>query len=522
MNIEAHLVEIENPFAAASSAFEELVQELSGVQTQKKTHSELETLINVRGIEIMRLLLQGHLEVRAKETVSTPVRNKQGLVLPYKRERGRALESVFGTVWVNRTGYEAKGESMLYPLDGDLNLPKERYSFGVRKRVVTEALKNSFDEAVVAVSTTTGAHVPKRQAEELVNRAAIDFDKFYDQDSVVPEPVKSGELLVLSVDGKGVVMRESDLRHSTQKAAQKRKQKLESKLSQGEKKGSKRMATVAAVYTVERFERTPEQVYSNIMQRLRIVGLKRPRPEQKRVWASLQKEPKQVIGEVFDEALGRDSSQQKQWIALVDGNKTQLDLLEEYAQKHSLQLTIILDLMHVLSYLWKAAHAFFPSGSKESEEWVAQRFLKLLYGQASSVAGGIRRSATIRGLSDSQRKPVDKCANYLLKYKAFLHYDKYLAQGLPICSGVIEGTCRHLINDRMDRTGARWGLKGAEAVLKLRSLYASGDLEDYWIFHERQEQLRNHTSRYADKKLPQLQTLNNGGATAPPHLHLVK
>ncbi len=42
MEIEAHLVEIENPFAAAWSAFEELVQELSGVKTQKKTHSELE------------------------------------------------------------------------------------------------------------------------------------------------------------------------------------------------------------------------------------------------------------------------------------------------------------------------------------------------------------------------------------------------------------------------------------------------------------------------------------------------
>ena len=95
MNIEAHLVEIENPFAAASSAFEKLVQELSGVQTQKKTHSELEKLINVRGIEIMRLLLQGHLEVRAKEVALMPVRNKQGSVLPYKRERGRAKEVSF-------------------------------------------------------------------------------------------------------------------------------------------------------------------------------------------------------------------------------------------------------------------------------------------------------------------------------------------------------------------------------------------------------------------------------------------
>ncbi len=521
MEIEAHLVERENPFAAARNAFEKLVQELSVVQTQKKTHSELEKLINVRGIEVMRLLLQGHLEARGAEVSLMPVRNKEGSVLSYQRERGRALESLFGTVWVNRIGYEAKGERMLYPLDGDLNLPRERYSLGVRQRVATEAVKNSFDEAVAAVSTTTGAHVPKRQAEELVSRAAIDFDGFYDQDSVVLEPEESGELLVLSVDGKGVVMRSSDLRQPTQKAAQKRKQKLSSKLSQGEKKGAKRMATVAAVYTVERFERTPEQVYANIMQRLRLVERKRPRPEQKRVWASLQKAPKEVIGEVFDEALGRDPNQQKQWIALVDGNKTQLDLLKQYAQKHSLQLTIILDLMHVLSYLWKAAHAFFPSGSKESEEWVAERFLKLLSGQASSVAGGIRRSATLRGLSDSQRQPVDKCANYLLKYKAFLHYDEYLAQGFPICSGVIEGTCRHLINDRLDRTGARWSLKGAEAVLKLRSLYASGDLEDYWTFHERQEQQRNHNSRYADQTLPQLQTPKDR-ATGSRHLHLVK
>ena len=136
---------------------------------------------------------------------------------------------------------------------GDLNLPQEKYSFGVRKRMATEAVKNSFDEAVAAVSTSTGAHVPKRQAEELVSRAAVNFEEFYDQESVVLEPEESGELLVLSVDGKGVVMRESDLRQPTQKAAQKRKQKLSSKLSPGEKKGSKRMATVAAVYTVKRF-----------------------------------------------------------------------------------------------------------------------------------------------------------------------------------------------------------------------------------------------------------------------------
>ena len=136
-------------------------------------------------------------------------------------------------------------------------------------------------------------------------------------------------------------MRPSDLRPSTRKAAQKRKQKRSSKLSQGEKKGSKRMATVAAVYSVEPFKRTAEQVYANIMQRLRLIEQKRPRPEQKRVWASLQKAPREVIGEVFNEALGRDPNQQKQWIALVDGNKTQVisdkecTLISETDDSHS-------------------------------------------------------------------------------------------------------------------------------------------------------------------------------------------
>jgi hypothetical protein len=391
----------------------------------------------------------------------------------------------------------------------------------VRQRVTTEAVKVSFDEVVEAVSTTTGAHVPKRQAEELVARAAMDFDAFYDQDSAVPEQKESGSILALRVDGKGVVMQEKDLREQIQKAAQKHRQKLASKLSKGEKKGSKRMATVAAVYTIEPFERTPEQVEASIMQRLRLVEPKRPRPEHKRVWASLQKQPSEVIDEVFEEALRRDPSQQKPWVALVDGNKTQLELLQQYARKHSIQLTIILDLMHVLSYLWKAAHVFFHEGSKESEQWVSERLLKLLSGEAILVASGIRRSATLRGLSEDERKPVDKCADYLLKYKEFLHYPTYLSNGFPICSGVIEGTCRHLINDRMDRTGARWRLVGAEAVLKLRSLYASGDLEDYWKFHEQQEQQRNHTSRYADKKLPRLRKPDEGETTLN-HLTLVK
>lgn len=96
--------------------------------------------------------------------------------------------------------------------------------------------------------------------------------------------------------------------------------------------------------------------------------------------------------------------------------------------------------------------------------------LQILHGNASEVARGMRQSATKRGLTTEQRKAIDSCAGCLIKYKKMLRYDQYLSQGLPIATGVIEGACRSLVKDRMDVTGARWTLPGAEAVLKARSL----------------------------------------------------
>ena len=128
--------------------------------------------------------------------------------------------------------------------------------------------------------------------------------------------------------------------------------------------------------------------------------------------------------------------------------------------------------------------------------------LEILRGNAAYVAGGMRRSATRRGLALAERKPVDTCAHYLLTYTPYLKYNRYLAQGLPIATGVIEGACRHLVKDRMELTGARWSLTGAEAVLRLRALRSSHDFDEYWIFHEAKEYERNHRSLYADGIVP--------------------
>jgi hypothetical protein len=189
------------------------------------------------------------------------------------------------------------------------------------------------------------------------------------------------------------------------------------------------------------------------------------------------------------------------------------------ARRRGVEITLVLDFIHALEYLWKAAHVFFDGGTPEIEAWVLERLGRMLEGRTSHVVAGMRRMATVRGLSEEERKPVEKVADYLLKRARWgmMRYDELLAVGAPIATGIIEGACRHLINDRMDVTGARWRLPSAEAVLRLRSILSSGDFDDYWRFHEEAESRRNHTSRYADGKVPPVKR-----PTRRAHLRVVR
>jgi len=488
-------------YARSAERFMGMVEHLGSEEASTMTHSELERELEAKGKELLRQLLQDHLALRSPGQSVDPVQDAQGTQHPQERLHERTLESVFGPVEVQRAGYGGAGMSSLHPLDAELNLPPERYSLELRRRAAELSAKGSFDEAVKSLRQPNGRGVPKRQLEELVVRAAVDFEDFYQQRSPDADAAK-GSLLILSFDGKGVVMHPSDLREATRKAAAKREHKLEKRLSKGEKKNAKRMAMVAAVYTIDPFVRTPEQVVRSLAPIHEVEKVKRPRPQGKRVWASLEKSPEEVIEQAFEEAHKRDPAHKKTWVALVDGNETQLEILPRLAKRYDVNLSIVVDLIHVTEYLWGASTAFHAEEDKEREKWVSTRLLEILRGRSSHVAGGIRRSATLRELSIAERASADRCCNYLLKYGRYLHYDECLELGTPIATGVIEGACRHLVKDRMELTGARWRLIGAESVLRLRALRSSGDFEEYWHFHEAQEYQRNHVARYANGDVP--------------------
>jgi hypothetical protein len=162
----------------------------------------------------------------------------------------------------------------------------------------------------------------------------------------------------------------------------------------------------------------------------------------------------------------------------------------------------VIDFVHVVEYLWKAAWSFHKEGDLAAEAWVRRHAQAVLDGGAKRVAATIRRAATTAGLDRAQRAGADACAKYLANKHAHLDYPTALRNGWPIATGVIEGACRHLVKDRMDLTGARWGLHGAEAILKLRALRSNDDLDEYWTYHLAQERQRVHKSRYADNQIP--------------------
>lgn len=504
MNSAPALSVVEHSYAPTADQgleyYNGIVNFLESEENYSMQLSNLEQELEERGRELMRILLQNHLDKLGPSRCEQPVCGSDGIDRPDVRSHDRKIETVFGTVKANRGGYGNKGVASLHPLDAQLNIPPERYSLELRRRVAENAAKSSFDETLETIKKNTGAHIPKRQVEELTQRAALDFDAFYETRQYNPEEETStGPILVITADGKGVVMHEQDLREQTRKAAQKRKPHMETRPSKGEKKNAKRMATVAAVYTIDTFHRTPQDLLPG---NNKPDKEKSPRPEQKRVWASLVKSSEQVIESAFSEASHRDPKQEKHWVALVDGENQQLRILKRMAKKQGVDLTIIVDIIHVIEYLWKAGRAFHPKSGPELEQWVQYRILKILEGKAGLMAGGMRRSATVKKLTEKQREPVETCATYLKNKAPYLKYDRYLDLGFPIATGVIEGACRHLVKDRMDITGAKWRLTSAEAVLRLRALRSSNDFDEYWNFHETCEYKRNHQSLYQDGEVP--------------------
>ena len=471
----------EQPAAGSGiDAFQDLERYLSAQVAAHAGLGEIERESERRGRELVRLCLQAHIDARGDGDVGQAivVAGADGpLRLAHKRVHCRPVVTLFGEVRVTRVGYGAPGHQAIHPLDAELMLPARIWSYECQRRLVRAVVCGPFDEAIALVCEITATTIPKRSAEQIVRDAAVDFDSFYAARAGTAVNPADGEIIVGAIDCKGIPMVKPERALRVVRRGK------------GQKANKKRMATVAAVHSQPPIARTPKEVIDSLFDTdPEQERPKRPKPSHKRVWASLTADKDTFINDVKAEMTRRDPEHERTWVIVTDGERA----LQRRVISTFENVTLVLDLLHALDKLWKAAHVLHREGSPEAEAFVRQRAERILSGNVSQVVKGLRQIATKRRLTGQKDKTIRSVADYLYNNRERMRYDHYLSNGWPIASGTVEGACKNLIRDRMERSGMRWSETMAESMLSLRATYLSGDFDAYWDWHITRDQQRLH------------------------------
>jgi hypothetical protein len=403
----------------------------------------------------------------AGETVEREDRTLRRSAQPHRRR----YVSIFGELMLQRFVYAVRPKQKIEHalLDEQLGLPEGECSYVLEDWLQKLCVKDSFAEGVQTLHDWLGVKLNVRSAESINRRMAKHAESY--RESQLPPPVKEeSEIIVLAGDGKGVPMRrplEERIGHSKRRG-------------KGEKKNKKQMAYVGAVYTIDRYRRTADDVVDEVQREQRAAD--RPQPKHKRVWVEMTGEREDALANgktrlfarLGIEVESREIDQDQPIVCLMDGERALWAAMRQWLPERTVG---ILDLYHVMEYLWKAAHCFHAEKSQAAEEFVTARLRMLLEGKVGYLIGGLRRK--LASLCGVKRKRLLRVIGYLENNRAHMRYDEYLAAGYPIGSGVIEGACRHVVKDRMELSGMRWTVDGAQAMLYLRSIYLNGDWQEF-------------------------------------------
>jgi hypothetical protein len=475
----------EKPFDKAIRAFEELIRLVRQAQQEDRridlVERELFALLLRLGFE----LLESYIERCGGGDLGESLPEDDHTVRRSEQSHQRRYVSIFGEhrfpryVYARREGQ--KIERM--PVDERLGLPEGEFSYVLQDWLQRFCLQESFDAGCTSLETLLGLRVSVRSAERMNQHVAEQSEPFRLQQPP-PDPSEEGELLVYANDCKGVPMRrplEERVRRGPRRV-------------KGEKANKKQMACVGAGFSVAPFVRTPDDILKEVFRKESAAN--RPQPRNKRLWAEMTTvhEGETLSGKtrVFAQQMldlhTRDPQREKTVICLMDGEKALRAEQHEWLPR----AIGVLDIWHVLERVWLVAHCFHAEGSTDAAQFVEDRLRALLEGQVGYVIGYFRRLLTsgAKRLSAAQRRAIQGAVTYFENNREYMQYDEYLAAGYPIGSGVAEGACRHVVKDRLELTGMRWTVKGAQSVLHLRAIYINDDWESFQNHYIEAEQAR--------------------------------
>lgn len=407
------------------------------------------------------------------------VKAEAGLdLLRSEQPQKRTLRTVFGEFEFSQFVYtrSTNRKHDLRPIDARLGLSDRRFSYLLEEFSLMFSVESAFGLAARNMGKVFGGKFSVDTLESVSNSAGQQAESFL---ASLPTPPAEQErkILVATADGKGVPLVRPDA------------EKVKAFETSKTHPGNRRMATLSAVYSIDPYVRTAEQIVAALFRDKREEPTEpRPVPSFKHVAAHfartfvLDDESFTSTGPIEAGAwLGQEVDRRRQahqrLLLLMDGDHRMWDTVKEFLPPDVIE---ILDILHVSKYVWDAAKVFTKS-PQEREKFARQRLTTILRGGVQKVVRGFRLMATARGLKGEGLKTVTKACAYFSKHASRMRYDEYLANGYPIATGVIEGACRHLVKDRMERSGMRWKLTGAQAMLNIRAVSQSS----YWKqFHE--------------------------------------
>jgi hypothetical protein len=476
-----------------AAALEETAEQFAGLVTWAAEesgfldHGEREEAIMREGRELERRLLQATFRLDAALEERAPQVTSAAGVRHRTVEDGqkRGLASVFGPVKVTRMAYRHGHEENLYPADARSVMPGDPYSMGMRALAARHLSASGYGQAQEIIRERTGVRIGHAQLAGIAKGLAAWTDDFYEERSrdAAEEEQPASDVIMMQGDGKGIAMRPEHRRKAGKE--------------DGTRPGIKKMAEIVAVAGFTPAAREPEDIAAPPARRKAHPG---PQARDKWVSASVTESIEDMIAAAFDEADRRDPERVRQRVFLVDGNKQQLAAIAAEAEARGVRVPVLIDYIHVSGYTGKAASALHPGDPVLAGQWADGQLLRVLHGRAkavaatlASVAGKTRANPRKRGLDLTD---VDRAVTYLENNRQHMKYDEALANGWPIATGMIEGSCRFVIEDRFGITGARWSPDGAEDILKIRAVVVNGDLDDYMRYYKQRYRDEHHLARY--------------------------
>jgi hypothetical protein len=466
--------DVESLLSACREKFHQLLSDV--LQSQDQEAHGVEASIFKHLMELGFLLLNLFFSTHHLGDYGPTLETTEGTA-----ERGRPSEksyfSIFGKLKVKRYLYHL-GEDHFAPLDIVLNLPIRCYSYFLSEWVNQLTINRAYEHTSAFLKKFLGLELSVSSLETISQESATQYEAYYAFKKTLPKTAPTGKWTVVSFDGKGVPMIKNE-------AA-----KIQAKLGKGQKRQKKKEALVGAKYTLDPHRRIPEEVATNLVfpehkqEILPGEGSTETKAQDIRYIASVEKPKQAVMEEIFEE-IKEENFDNAPLLCLIDGAKSLVSSLGA-AFRLIRNKVIILDIIHVLEYIWLIAHLKYGEGNDAASHYVYDHLLMILKGDVSTYLQELRDERKTGSWTASQEKVFSKVMTYLENHQPYMNYGEYLAQGYPIATGVVESACGHVVSDRMEISGARWGIQGSEAILRLRSVSQSQDWEEYWTFYTAQ------------------------------------